>query len=302
MASRRKMLPDESTLPLFDDLPSVQQIRKELTFGGLRHPVWTEQKARLIERYLYFFVMITKHGTYIDGFSGPQEPSKVETWAAKLVLESRPRLLRNFHLCELDSDKVHSLRSLVSLQPPKEKKEAKRTIEIYPGDFNQQVDSILSSGKITEKEATFALLDQRTFECNWRTVQKLAEHKKQSNKIELFYFLAVKWLHRSLAGTGLPGADKVTAWWGNEGWRQLAQLSQDQIRDMVRDRFLNELGYQYAFAWPIWEQEAAGGSVMYYMIHATDHDEAPKLMWRAYNQAVAPVRPPDQFTLDLAFS
>jgi hypothetical protein len=38
----------------------------------LRNPIWTENKARLIERYLYYFVLITKHGTYIDGFAGPQ--------------------------------------------------------------------------------------------------------------------------------------------------------------------------------------------------------------------------------------
>jgi hypothetical protein len=49
-----------------------------------RNPIWTECKAKLIERYLYFFVQITRHGTYIDGFSGPQEPDKHNMWAAKL--------------------------------------------------------------------------------------------------------------------------------------------------------------------------------------------------------------------------
>ena len=52
-------------------------------------PIWTENKAKLIERYLYYFVLITKHGTYIDGFGGPQKFTKPETWAAKLVLENQ---------------------------------------------------------------------------------------------------------------------------------------------------------------------------------------------------------------------
>src|SRR5690349_16399390 len=58
------------------------------------HPVWTENKAKLIERYLYYFVQVTKHGTYIDGFAGPQEPDKLDMWSAKLVVESEPRWFR----------------------------------------------------------------------------------------------------------------------------------------------------------------------------------------------------------------
>ncbi len=41
---------------------------------ALERPLWTHNKAKLIERYLYYFVLVTKHGTYIDGFSGPQSP------------------------------------------------------------------------------------------------------------------------------------------------------------------------------------------------------------------------------------
>jgi len=39
---------------------------------------------------------------------------------------------------------------------------------------------------------------------------------------------------------------------------------------------------------------------MYFMIHASDHDEAPGLMWRAYNQAHSLGAPPTQGTLELA--
>jgi hypothetical protein len=44
--------------------------RKEMPNRAL----WTENKALLIERYLYYFVLVTKSGTYIDGFAGPQSP------------------------------------------------------------------------------------------------------------------------------------------------------------------------------------------------------------------------------------
>ncbi len=76
------------------DLPPIET--PEPKISRLRQPVWTENKAKFIERYLYYFVLITKHGTYIDGFAGPQRPGNPEMWAAKLVLESEPKWLRHF--------------------------------------------------------------------------------------------------------------------------------------------------------------------------------------------------------------
>lgn len=288
---------DQFTSDLFPeliDLETPDQVEKELLFKPMRHPVWSHQKARLIEKYLYYFVMVTKHGTYIDGFAGPQAPDKLETWSAKRVIESKPRFLRNFFLCELDAGKVEMLKTMWREQPPREKKEAKRTCSILQGDFNERVGDILSAGVIDEKQAAFALLDQRTFECHWATVEKLARHKPGGNKIELFYFLAVKWLHRSLSGIGRTGEAKVRSWWGKDDWRSLQEVSQEQIRDLVRARFTKELGYRYAFPFPIWEDEDGEGSVMYYMIHATDHDQAPGLMLRAYNNAIGPHVLPEQ--------
>lgn len=37
---------------------------------------------------------------------------------------------------------------------------------------------------------------------------------------------------------------------------------------------------------------------MYYMIHATDHPEAPRLMSRAYQRAVQPKEPAEQLSLE----
>ena len=83
----------EQEQPLFDpaDFPPADP-KVSHTFAPLKYPLWTEHKAKLIARYLYYFVMITKHGTYIDGFAGPQN-DEPDMWAAKLVIESQPRWL-----------------------------------------------------------------------------------------------------------------------------------------------------------------------------------------------------------------
>jgi hypothetical protein len=69
-------------LNLFANLPPPSD--KPKLFKPARRPIWTENKAKLIERYLYYFVLVTKHGAYIDGFAGPQYEGKEDAWAAKL--------------------------------------------------------------------------------------------------------------------------------------------------------------------------------------------------------------------------
>lgn len=48
-----------------------------------------------------------------------------------------------------------------------------------------------------------------------------------------------------------------------------------------------ELGYKTATPWPIYDRKG-GSTIMFHMIHATDHDRAPSLMRSAYTWAVAP--------------
>jgi hypothetical protein len=54
-----------------------------------------------------------------------------------------------------------------------------------------------------------------------------------------------------------------------------------QRAQLMASRFMDELGYLSAKAWPIRER-LGQGRVMYHMIHATDHEAAPGLMERAY--------------------
>jgi three-Cys-motif partner protein len=253
-----------------------------------RYPVWTRNKALVISRYLRYFQFITHHGTYIDAFAAPQSDKQLETWAARLVLELQPLWLRHFHLFDLPARCTY-LESLKARHP-------KTNIEVYRGDFNEELGALLASGAIREKEATFCLLDQRSFECRWSSVASLASHKKTGNKIELFYFLATGWLPRAIAGQKDKGV--IDAWWGSKDWRPWSKLGRHERVQAFTERFRNELGYRHAHPWGIYER-AGGGRVMYYMVHATDHDEAPRLMSRAYERAVGPIETEQQLRLDL---
>jgi three-Cys-motif partner protein len=263
-------------LNLFADLPPPAD--KPMQFKPAERPIWTENKAKLIERYLFYFVMVTKHGAYIDGFAGPQYDGKDDAWAAKLVLESRPAFLRNFWLCEIKKPGIAKLEALKAAQP----RIRGRTIRIMPGDFNANVSTLLAQSNIDNKTATFCLLDQRTFECEWQTLVTLSRHRADY-KIELFYFLATGWLDRSMSG--IKNKSILEKWWGRPDYEKLQSMHAHDRMRLFCDRMKAELGYKHVYGWEIYSREK-GGKVMYHMIHATDHDEGPRLMNRAYRNAL----------------
>ncbi len=284
---------DERTMDLFDmgpPKPVDPAVRRP------RRPIWTEHKAKLIERYLFFFEMVTHHGTYIDGFAGPQRDDKHDMWSAKLVLEMKPRWFRYFYLFDVDPAQVMHLERLRDAQPPMEKP-LKRDVFVTRGDFNEEIKKLLATRSIKDK-ATFCLLDQRTFECKWETIKELAQYKPVGeHKIELFYFLGTGWLDRSLAALTV-NKQKGADWWGREDWESLQGMNGVDRANLLADRFKNELGYVSAKAWPIMGRENCQGAVMYYMIHATDHPAAPGLMARAYTKVVAPPETFEQLSMD----
>jgi three-Cys-motif partner protein len=157
---------------------------------------------------------------------------------------------------------------------------------------------VLKYDDVGENVATFCLLDQRTFECEWATVKALAGHKTE-RKIELFYFVPTGWLVRALSAVKRPETiDGVTRWWGKDDWQQLRDMSAFDQAALFCRRFREELSYRYAYSFPIF---AGAGSmqVMYYMVHATDHPLAPGQMARAYSKVTGVIDPPEQLQLEL---
>lgn len=101
-----------------------------------------------------------------------------------------------------------------------------------------------------------------------------------------------------MKGSTTPGGkEKIAAWYGSEEWRELVGRSSVEWAEVFKGKFQAELGYRHVKWWPIYSRESGRGRVMYHMIHATDHDEAPKLMYRAYRKTVNSSEPMDQLTL-----
>lgn len=277
---------------LFDDLPE-QFAPIRVDQGGVE-PVWTQHKAQLIERYLRYFVFITKHGAYIDGFAGRKDPNASNSWAAKLVIESDPKRLKQFFLCELKKKKARELEALRDRQPAS----PRRTITVRQGDFNAVVEEFLNAGTITDKTATFCLLDQYSMECRWSTLERLAGYKSPGErKIELFYFLGTSWMARALAAH-TKNLIEPELWCGSSDWPKLKGLNGNEIAVALAERFRDDLGYKFVKLWPIYKKHRGRGRIMFHMVHASDHPEAQKLMRRAYKNVLQPLEPEKQLAME----
>jgi three-Cys-motif partner protein len=251
-------------------------------FKPLTRPLWTERKAALVARYLHYFVIVTKHGTYLDAFAGRQSEHAQEGWAVEEVLKNRPDWIRKFHLFERSESKCDELAELKAAYPG-------RKIEVFRGDTNLELPARLAVGSLREKEASFCLLDQRTFECKWDLCRHVAAIKSTGFKVEQFYFLAQGWLDRAFSGIKTEAGNQlIRDWWGRDDSAAVQEMAGFQRAEEMTARFRQELGYAEAYPWPIRANEP-GSRVMYYMIHATDHPAAAPLMRRAYEWAVAPV-------------
>jgi three-Cys-motif partner protein len=239
--------------------------------------------------------MVTKHGTYIDAFAGPQE-EKIDSdnWSSKLIVQLKPPWLRHIYLFESEADQVERIRAMLKTQPKTPLGKRYRDIRIVAGDVNTTLPPFLEQHPLRSTEASFCLLDQRTFECNWSTVEAVARHKRRGTKIELFYFLANHWLARSLAAT--KNVEKLGAWWGDSTWERLRGVSSWDRAVLMADRLREKFGYESVVPWAIYNK-LGGSRIMYFMIHATDHPDAPGLMARAYGKAVEPLEPQEELQL-----
>ncbi len=273
------MTKQEAVLFNLDDFLSRAPIREERTKGH----VWTENKAKLIARYLRSFTYVTKHGTYLDAFAGAQQGGnpKPDSWAAKLALENEPKWMKRFVLFELVDEKVRELEQLSSIhQVPSGK--LRRSVSVIGGDSNLTLPAYLAGNPISEKEASFCLLDQRTKECKWSLVQTIANHKRSGRKIELFYFLAQGWVDRILTDKiGGKHMAKVIEWLGHDDWKSFKAMDSRARGLNFSERFKSELGYKFAKPFPIFKR-GSEGKIMFWMIHASDHERAIPLMETAY--------------------
>ena len=123
------------------------------------------------------FSLVTRHGVYLDLFAGPQRVDDTESWSVRRVLERRTAgnpSIHHYAVCDENPAQVKRLRELGGCHD---------SFHVYAGDVNERIHAMLREAPIGPKTACFCLVDQRTFECHWATVEAVARHKREGFKI-----------------------------------------------------------------------------------------------------------------------
>jgi len=262
---------------LFGEVPPQSRPKKRKPVVQGVPALWTAQKSTLICEYLHLFLLLAKSGVYIDLFAGPQREKDKEYWTIKKVMERRTKgpTFKYFAACDLDPKQVARLQMLKEQQ-----KNQPFDFEIYEGDANTRIEKMLQVAPIGAKIPCFCLIDQRTLECDWATVRRISEFKTEGYKIEVLYFLAESWFNRSWKSRK-DDDERVKRWWGRDNYMDFLNLPSIERAHSMCSRFRDELRYEYAEPWTIYEHGTTGRT-MFYLIHASDHGDARRLMSEAY--------------------
>ncbi len=262
---------------LFGEVPPQTKPKKRKPVVKGVPALWTAQKSTLICEYLHLFLLLAKSGVYIDLFAGPQSEKNTEYWTIKKVMERRTKgpTLKYFAACDLDPKQVARLQTL-----KEEQEDQPFDFEIYEGDANTRIEKMLQDAPIAANTPCFCLIDQRPLECDWATVRRISEFKTEGYKIEVLYFLADSWFNRSWKSRK-DDDERAKRWWGRDDYMDFLNLPSIERAHGMCSRFRDELRYEYAEPWTIYEHGTTGRT-MFYLIHASDHGDARRLMSEAY--------------------
>jgi three-Cys-motif partner protein len=141
------------------------------------------------------------------------------------------------------------------------------------------------------------LVDQYAAEVRWATLEQLSRFKyPRSTKIELWLLFAASMLPRGLASEKADAveqfANRITAMYGTDGWRQpyiarrLNLLSGRELRDellnLMRWRLEEVLGYRMTHSF---DMRNSTGNEIYNLVFATDHTAGERIMNHIYRKA-----------------
>jgi three-Cys-motif partner protein len=187
---------------------------------------WSEVKLAIVKEYAGAYSTILNaqssprlHHVYIDGFSGPGV--HVSKTTGELVAGSPLNALavqppfREYFLMDLDGDKVEHLRRLVG---------DRSDVNILAGDCNELLlKEVFPKVRYENYRRGLCLLDPYGLQLDWQVIRSAGEMKS----LELFVNFPIMDINRNALwqdreGVAPEDAVRMTRFWGDDSWRQVA--------------------------------------------------------------------------------
>jgi three-Cys-motif partner protein len=255
---------------------------------------WSELKLEIIRKFVSAYSTIFSapkqrhfHHLYIDAFAGPgihlsKTSGELVAGSPLLALQVTPPF-KEYHFIDLDGDKVAALQDLVKGRP--------HQVFIYPGDCNDiLLTQIFPTIRYEEYRRALCLLDPNGLHLKWAIMQTAGALKT----IDLLLNFPVMDIHRNVLWrhperVDLTDLARMTAWWGDESWRQIAYTTQPTlfgseevkadiriVADAFRDRLRTVAGFAHVPA-PL-PMRNSQNAIVYYLFFASHNPTAAHIM------------------------
>jgi three-Cys-motif partner protein len=260
---------------------------KEFTFDEIGY--WSEVKLEIIKRYgAEYSKILTAKGfdhSYIDAFAGGGHHIARST--NELVLGSPLNALmidppfKHVYLIDLELTKTTRLREVIG---------DRKNVHIFAGDCNKVLlETVFPSIRYDKFQRALCVLDPYGLDLNWHVIAAAGKSKG----IEIFLNFPVADINRNVlwndpTRVSEAQAARLTAFWGDESWRQIAYSSEGELfgdlhkqpNEVVAEAFRKRLQKVAGFTFvpeplPIRNSNRA---IVYYLFFASPNKTGAKIV------------------------
>jgi three-Cys-motif partner protein len=261
---------------------------------------WTEVKLDILKRYAVEYSRILSNQkdpsffhVYIDAFAGAGFHLSKTT--GEMVLGSPLNALlvrppfRQFHLIDLDGDKIDGLRALIG---------ERKDVLLYHGDCNFVLSKeVFPKVQFSDYRRGLCLLDPYKLTLNWEVVQEAGNMQS----LDLFINFPIQdinrsVLHRNREGVSATSIARMNAFWGDESWKELAydknftlfgeedfeKVSNPRFAEAYRQRLTKVAGFKRVPN-PL-AMRNKNRSIVYYLFFASHKDTAEDIVTHIFER------------------
>jgi len=257
---------------------------------------WSELKLEIVRKYAaaYSSILSRQPGlahVYIDAFAGAG--THISRTTGELVAGSPLNALsiqppfREYHLIDLDGDKVARLRALVGDRPE---------VHVHPGDCNRiLLTEVFPRVRREQARRGLCLLDPYGLHLHWEVVQTAG----RMGTLEIFLNFPIMDMDRNVLWhnpepVARDDLERMDAFWGDDSWRQVAydtslnllgypeRTSIETIVEAYRSRLRDVAGFPYVPD-PLPMRNSVN-NVVYYLLFASPKQTGARIVEEIFSR------------------
>jgi three-Cys-motif partner protein len=260
---------------------------------------WSEVKLDILKRYAVEYSKILSQQrnpslahVYIDAFAGAgvhisRTTGKMVPGSPLNALEVKPPF-REYHLIDLDGNKVKALRSLVGDQP---------NVYLYEGNCNDVLlKRVFPRVRYEDYRRGLCLLDPYKLTLDWNVIREAGSMRS----LDIFINFPIHdvnrtVLHHEPASVSAANISRMNASWGDQSWRDIAyeksqglfgpmeeKVSNRRFANAFRERLKKVAGFKKVPE-PL-PMRNSKGSVVYYLFFASQKGTAEDIVTHIFDK------------------